>query len=417
MTAAATFSLYIRPTPERPWFVATGMHGISDLLERFRYGPRELEYLRSIGIDEATLQWLGSLEPSGEVWAVPEGTVVLADEPIVEVTAPLPVAQLLETSVINLVHLPTLVATKAARVALAAHGRLVVDFGFRRAHGLDTGVQAALAAYIGGGLSTSNLEAGRRFGIPVVGTMAHSYVQAFPSELEAFRAFAEDHADNVILLVDTYDTIAGVRNAVVVADEMRPRGARLRAVRLDSGDLVVLAAAARRMLDDAGHSDVQIFASGGLDEARITDLVGRGAPIDAYGVGTDLVVSADRPAVDIAYKLVAYDGRPVAKLSPGKANLPAAKQIFRDGTPERDVLGLRNESLPGEPLLAPIWRDGKRASEFDLEAACARAGGSTSILPAEWKDPSYASDPPTPRLSDGLRDVAERVTGGYEEPG
>jgi nicotinate phosphoribosyltransferase len=414
MTRDATFSLYIRPTRERPWFVALGAHRLLSLLEEFRYGPGEIDYLRGLGIDEEALAWLGSLEPAGEIWAVPDGTVVLADEPIVEVTAPLPIAQLLETAVINLVQLPTLVATKAARIALAAQGRPVVDFGFRRAHGLETGVDAALAAYIGGGLSTSNLEAGRRYGMPVVGTMAHSFVQAFPSELEAFRAFAEDHADNTILLVDTYDTIVGVRNAIIVADEMRERGSRLRGIRLDSGDLHGLATTARSMLRDAGHDHVQIFASGGLDEIKIADLLRRGAPIDAYGVGTELVVSSDRPAVDIAYKLVAYDGRPVAKLSPGKSTIPGAKQVFRADGPDSDVLCLRRETLPGTPLLRPIWRDGRALSVFDVEEARARAGRCLKRLRAEWAEPSYGGEPPTPRLSEALETEARRVLGAYE---
>src|SRR5439155_10834675 len=238
-------------------------------------------------------------------------------------------------------------------------GRPVVDFGFRRAHGLETGIEAALAAYVGGGLQTSNVEAGRRFGIGVVGTMAHSFVQAFEREIDAFRAFSEDQADNTILLVDTYDTIEGVRNAIAVARERPVRG-----IRLDSGDIASLARTARTMLDDAGLRDVRIFASGGLDETRILSF--GDAPIDAFGVGTDLVVSADRPAADIAFKLVAYDGRPVAKFSTGKASLPGAKQVFRSGDPESDVLALRDERLDGEPLLRPVWRDGEPRTVFDM---------------------------------------------------
>ncbi len=405
MTAPATFSLYIRPTPERPWFVALGVHRVLELLDRFRYGPEELEYLRGVGIGEQTLDWLRSYAFTGVVWAVPDGTVVLANEPIVEVTAPLPVAQLVETAVINLVQLPTLVATKAARVALAAGGRPVVDFGFRRAHGLETGVEAAFAAYVGGGLSTSNVEAGKRYGLPVVGTMAHSFVQAFATELDAFRAYAEDHPDGTILLVDTYDTVDGVRNAVVVADELSQRGSQLRGIRLDSGDLGELSRIARRMLDDAGHTAVQIFASGGLDEFRIAELADGGAPIDAYGVGTDLVVSTDRPAVDIVYKLVEYDGRPVAKFSPGKETFPGAKQVFRSGSPENDVLGLRTESLPGTPLLSQVWHGG-----LDVAEARDRASADVAELPSAWTRPSYRSPTPIPGVSDGLEQLSEKVS-------
>ncbi len=400
MTAPATFSLYIRPTPERPWFVALGVHRVLELLGTFRYGPDEIAYLRSVGVGEQALEWFASFDPSGEIWAVEDGTVVLADEPILEMTAPLPVAQVLETSIINVVQLPTLVATKAARIALAAGGRPVVDFGFRRAHGLETGVEAAFAANVGGGFATSNLEAGRRYGLPVVGTMAHSFVQSHVSELDAFRTFAEDHPDDTVLLVDTYDVIDGVRNAITIAGEMRSRGAGLRAIRIDSGDLRRLCVAARRMLDDAGLSDVQIFASGGLDETKIAELVDAGVPVDAFGVGTDLVVSMDRPAVDIAYKLVEYDGRRVAKLSAGKATYPGAKQVFRRQAPSADVLALRNESHPGEPLLGPAWRDGVALRTFDLEAVRERAAAGLHRLPE------------TLMVSEALRDLSAQRGAG-----
>lgn len=397
MTAPATFSLYIRPTPERPWFVALGVHRVIELFESFRYGPDEIAYLRSIGVDDEAREWFASFEPSGELWAVEDGTIVLADEPILEMTAPLPVAQILETAIINVVQLPTLVATKAARIALAAGGRPVVDFGFRRAQGLETGVEAALAAYVGGGLATSNLEAGRRYGIPVVGTMAHSFVQAHVRELDAFRSFALDHPGDTVLLVDTYDVIEGVRNAIIVADEMRSRGARLRGIRIDSGDLRELCSTARRMLDDAGLPDVQIVASGGLDETRIAELVGAGVPVDAFGVGTHLVVSSDRPALDIAYKLVSYDGRDVAKLSAGKATFPGAKQVFRG--PSEDILALRDESHPGVPLLSPSWREGMALRDFDLEAIRERVANGLHELPE------------TLRVSEALRQLAPAQTG------
>ena len=406
MTEEATFSLYIRPTPERPWFVAFGVHRFLECIETFRYGSAEVDYLRTLGIDDATLDWLASFEPSGEIWAVEEGTVVLANEPILEVTASLPVAQLIETMAINVIQFSTLIATKAARVALAAAGRPLVDFGFRRAHGLETGVEAALAAHVGGGMTTSNVEAGRRYGIPVTGTMAHSFVQAYEKEIEAFRAFAEDHPENGVLLVDTYDTREGVRNAIVVAREMAERGARLRAIRIDSGDLDVLSRDARRLLDDAELTDVEIFASGGLDERDIERLVVGGAPIDAFGVGTDLVVSMDRAAVDIAYKLVSYDGRPVAKRSEGKATLPGAKQVFRAGGPESDVLGLRAEDLRGTALLSPAWRDGRELRAFDLEAIRRRAHAETQSLPDDWKRVGERVGPFEPRLSDRLAALA-----------
>jgi nicotinate phosphoribosyltransferase len=406
LTDDATFSLYIRATEQRPWFVALGIERVITFIESFSYGREEIDYLRSVGIGDHALDWLSSMEVRGELWAVPEGTVVLADEPLLEITGPLPVLQLIETAVINLVQLSTLVATKAARVALAAEGRPLVDFGFRRAQGLETGVEASRAAYIGAGMSTSNVEAGRRYGIPVVGTMAHAFVQAYEHEIDAFRAFAEDHPDGCVLLVDTYDTLQGVRNAIVVAEEMASRGARLRGIRLDSGDLVELSRSARELLDGAGLRDVTIFASGGLDELDIAALVAAGAPIDAFGVGTDLVVSMDRPALDIAYKLVSYAGRGVAKLSAGKQSLPGAKQVYRRGGPATDVLALRDEHLDGTPLLEPVWRDGRTLATFGLERARERMGAELQALPDEWRDVTRAIEPPRPRLSGGLRRVA-----------
>ena len=406
MTGPATFSLYIRPTAERGWFIAHGVDYVLDFLDGFGYEAEELEYLRAQGFDDATLSLLAQMEPRGEVWAVPDGTMVLANEPILELTAPLPFAQLVETAAINLVQLPTLVATKAARIALASAGRPVVDFGFRRAHGLETGVAASLAAFVGGGLATSNVEAARRYAIPPVGTMAHSYIQAYPNEIDAFRAYAEDFPDNTTLLVDTYDTLTGVRNAVVVAGELRAAGHELRGIRLDSGDLDPLARESRMILDDAGFPDVQIFASGGLDENDITDLVRAGAPIDSFGVGTDLAVSRDVPAVDIVYKLVAYDGRPVAKQSSGKQTLPGAKQVFRTSSGvSGDTLGLRAEDQPGG-LLEPAWRDGKRSRGFDPEAARQRAADALNLLPDSLKKLERFEPPPTPHLSKTLEELA-----------
>ncbi|MCA1782071.1 MAG: nicotinate phosphoribosyltransferase, partial [Intrasporangiaceae bacterium] len=243
MTERATFSLFIRPNATRPWYVAMGIERVLELLSAFRFGAEELDELERLGVDEQTRDQLAAIEiDTGEVWAVADGTIVLAQEPLLEVTAPLPVAQLLETAVMNLVQYPTLVATKAARCELVADGRQLADFGFRRAHGLETGIEAALAAYVGGGFATSNVEAGRRHGVPTSGTMAHSYVQAFVDERDAFRTFASDHPEHSILLVDTYDTVEGVRRAIEVCQEL---GIEPKGVRLDSGDLGELAVDAR----------------------------------------------------------------------------------------------------------------------------------------------------------------------------
>lgn len=410
MEGDATFSLYIRPTPQRPWFVALGVDRVLAFLDRFGYGDDELAYLRSVGVGEAALEQLQALDVRGEIVAVPDGTVVLAGEPILEFTGPLPVGQLIETAVINLVQFSTLIATKASRSVIAAEGRPLVDFGLRRAQGLETGVEASRAAYIAGLSSTSNLEAGRRYGIPVVGTMAHAFVQSFTDELAAFRAFAEDHPDDCVLLVDTYDTQTGVRNAIVVAREMQARRDRLRGIRLDSGDLDALARSARRLLDDAGFADVTIFASGGLDECDVARLVRGDAPIDAFGVGTDLVVSMDRPAVDISYKLVAYEGRGVVKLSAGKRTLPGAKQVFRRGSPEQDVLALRAEHLDGEPLLRAVWRDGETLERDDVERMRERVTRELAALPPSWTDVLDPIEPRAPEVSAALRAAATDAT-------
>lgn len=409
LTAAATFSLFVRPAAARPWYVALGVERVLQLLESFGYGPEELSYLSGLGLAQQTLDWLEAFTPTGELWAVPEGTVVLANEPILEVTAPLPIAQLLETAIINLSQYPTIVATKAARCALAAAGRRLADFGFRRAHGLETGVEAALAAYLGGGFATSNVEAGRRWNIPVTGTMAHSYVQTFPLERQAFRAFAADHPQETVLLVDTYDTLDGVRNAIAVADELETHGQQLQGVRLDSGDLGALAQQARTLFDDAGYRDVEIIASGSLDEYRIHRLVSDGAPIDSFGVGTALTVSTDHPGLDIVYKLVSYDDRPVAKFSGAKSTLPGPKQVYRRQGPAQDVLSTRGAEEPGQSLLEPAWRDGQRLRGFDLARTRDRVTAELDLLPDGWRLPPYPDDPPVPAVGDSLQRLTAQV--------
>jgi nicotinate phosphoribosyltransferase len=406
----ATFSLYIRPDRRRPWFLAGGVEHALEVIAGFSYGDEELAYLRELGFADDLLGWLADLDPVGEVWAVAEGTVVLADEPLLEVTAPLPQAMLWETALMNVMQLTTVLATKAARCVLVADGRMLTDFGFRRAQGLETGVEAARAAYMGGFDSTSNVEAGRRHSLPVTGTMAHSFVQAFDDESEAFDAFAQDHPDSSILLVDTYDTMEGVRRAIEVGRRMRARGHDLAGVRLDSGDLADYARRARAALDDSGFPDAKIIASGGIDESDIADLIGAGAPIDGFGVGTSLTVSKDRPALDIAYKLVSYGGRPRAKYSEGKVLLPGEKQVHREGSPAGDVLTTREEPSPGgQPLLEPVWRDGAPLCGFDLRAARDRAGEQLAALPVAWHGLEPVEDPPRPRVSSRLEALARQV--------
>ncbi len=409
MTAPATFSLFIRPAAARPWYVALGIDRVLQLLESFTYGPEELDELERLGVTPDVRRQLGDLTiDDGEIWAVPDGTVVLAQEPVMEVTAPLPVAQLLETAVMNVVQYPTLVATKAARCALAADGRQLADFGFRRAHGLETGIEAALAAYVGGGFASSNVEAGRRHGIPTTGTMAHSYVQAFRDEREALRSFATDHPEHSVLLVDTYDTIEGVRRAIEVSHDL---GIEPRGVRLDSGDLGALAVAARQLLDEAGFTDAIVIASGGLDEYRIHDLVRAGAPIDGFGVGTSLTVSQDHPGLDIVYKRVDYDQRSVAKFSGVKSTFPGAKQVFRtDGDVTRDVLSIRAADEPGRRLLQPVWRNGQRLDDpFEIATVRDRVRAGLDELPNDWRTPPYVDEAPVPTLGSDLNQLAEQV--------
>jgi len=370
MDGAATFSLFVRHLPpERSFLVAAGLDDALAFLEQFRFSDASLTYLRSLDrFDPAFLESLRRLRFSGEVRAVPEGTVLFADEPLLEVTAPIIEAQLVETAVLNLCHFPTVVASKAARAVIAARGRPVVEFGLRRAPGVDGGMKAARSSFIAGAATTSNALAGLAYGMAPTGTMAHSYVSAFTHEIDAFRAFARAFPQGTTLLIDTYDTVAGAHKAVTVAKEMEARGHRLAAVRLDSGDIVALSNAVRAILDAAALPYVQIFVSGNLDETRIAHLLERGAPIDAFGVGTRMDVSADAPYLDMAYKLVKYAGRDVLKTSEGKKTWTGEKQVWRtrgaDGRLEHDVIGLRDEPDPAgaDGLLAHVMRGSRRTS-------------------------------------------------------
>lgn len=331
MTRPATFSLFCRRLPQgRPFIVACGLEELLASLETLRFSERDLEYLEGLGLYRRSfLDYLRDFRFAGDVRAVPEGSIVFADEPLLEIDAPLPDAQLVETLVINKIQHATLSATKAALCYLAARGKTLVDFGARRAHSSEAAAAAARAAYVAGFSATSNVEAAAMYGIPPAGTMAHSFVMAFEDEEKAFRAFAERYGERSVLLVDTFDTEAGARKAAEVAREFAARGIKLRGVRIDSGDLAELSKRVRKILDQAGVGWMQILASGNLSERRISETLERGAPIDAFGVGTELTTSADAPSLDIVYKLVSYGGRDVFKLSPGKATYPGPKQVLR----------------------------------------------------------------------------------------
>jgi nicotinate phosphoribosyltransferase len=362
MTAPATFSLFVRRCPPgRGFLVAAGLDDALRQLELFRFDDQQLQWLSQQGFTDAQIAPLRSLRFTGDVWAVPEGHVVFPNEPLIEVTAPLPEAQLVESVLLNQLTYQTALATKAARCRLAADGRAALtDFSFRRTHGIDAGMAAARAGAIAGFAGTSNVQAAHDYGIRAVGTMAHSYVEAFESERAAFTAFAEDFPDRTTFLIDTYDTIGGLRHALDVVEEL-DLGAGV-AVRLDSGDLHELSIAVRELLDAAGRSDIEIVASGGLDEFAIERLLDAGAPIDVVAVGTRVGTSADAPTLDSAYKLVEYDGRPMMKLSADKVTLPGAKQVHRAIGGLDDLLSLRSETGPQatEPLLVQVMRNGVR---------------------------------------------------------
>ncbi len=386
MNADATFSLYVRDMPkERGFLVAAGLADCLSFLESFSFEDADLDALRRIGFDDRAIDDFRSLRFEGEVWAVPEGRIVHAKEPILEVTAPIAVAQVVETALLNQITLHTTLASKAARYVIASEGRQMVDFSFRRTHGVEAARAAARSSAIVGFAATSNVEAAQELSLPVAGTMAHSFVMAFDDEREAFRAFAEDHPNRTTFLVDTYDTLEGVRHAIDVIGEMgldEDLG-----IRLDSGNLDQLARDARKLLDHAGLGHARIFASGGLDEFEIDELVRGGAPVDAFGVGTQLGVSADAPYVDSVYKLVEYEGRPVLKLSAAKATAPGRKQVWRG--PKEDVLGLRDEEAPGphhRPMLEPVMRGGRRlARDPTIDEMRARFADDLAALPHKAK--------------------------------
>ncbi len=367
-TAPATFSLFFRKyPPNRAYFVCAGLADVLDYLENFRFTPPDLEYLRSLKrFDPTFLEYLAGLRFTGSMRAMSEGELCFVNEPVLEVTAPVIEAQLVETFLLNQVNLQTILATKAARVRHAGRDRQVVDFAARRAHGTDAANKLARVSYLAGFDATSSVLAGALYGIPVSGTMAHSFITSFTSEGESFRQFARSFPDSSIFLVDTYDTLEGTKKAIAVAQEMKRQGHRLLAIRLDSGDLLDLAKRTRALLDEAGLREVRIFASGGLDEFEVDALLGAGAPIDGFGVGTKVGVSADAPLTDCAYKQVEYDGRPVLKLSTKKQTLPGPKQVFRfrdtQGNCLRDVIAGADEPPPAgaEPLLDEVLRHGKR---------------------------------------------------------
>ena len=361
----ATFSVFVRDTSLRNYLVAAGLEDVLRELEDFQFSKEELDYLRSTGLfSEAFITYLKELRFTGTIYALPEGTLFFPEEPILEVTAPLVEAQIIETFILNTIGFQTNVASKGARCIYTAKGRPLVDFSLRRTQGQDAGLKVARSTFIVGFSGTSNVLAGKQFGLAVSGTMAHSYISTFNREIEAFAAFAETFPENSVFLIDTFNTLEGARHAAKVALDMQARGYALLGVRLDSGDMVALSQGVREILDAAGLQDVKIYASSGFDEFKIMDFLSQGAKIDAFGVGTKVGVSADVPYLDIVYKLVRFNQRDLRKLSAGKVTLAGEKQIYRrsdeKGMLKEDIIGLRDDVIDdGEPLLVRVMEKGR----------------------------------------------------------
>jgi len=368
---SATFDLFARTLPEnRLFFVACGLEDVLRFLEDLRFDSESLDFLESKRLfSKEFLNYLSKFKFSGSVYALREGEIFFPNEPILRVTAPIIEAQIIESFLLNTINLQTTIATKATRVVLAAKDRGVYDFSLRRTQGADAGIKAARCSYIAGCRGTSNVLAGKIYGIPIVGTMAHSFVMSFENELESFLSFAKSFPENSILLIDTYDNLKGLRNAITVAKELEQKGKRLKAIRLDSGDLVKISKRVRKILDENRLNYVKIFASGNLDEYKIEDLLKEKALIDNFGVGTNMGVSTDLPYTDVIYKISEISNKgeflPTMKLSKGKLTYPGRKQVYRirdkNGFLKEDILGLEEENLEGEPLLICVMREGKIA--------------------------------------------------------
>lgn len=416
MVQTAVFELFARKLPDcRNFLLAAGLEQALDFLEHLHFTPEELDWVRRSGwFSPAFADHLEDLRFTGDVYAMPEGTVFFPNEPIVRIVAPLPQAQLVETRLINLIHLQTLIASKAARSVLVAPGKLLVDFGLRRAHGAEAGLLAARAAYIAGITGTATVLAAPLFAIPIYGTMAHSFIQAHDNELTAFEHFARAQPNNVVLLIDTYDTEAAAHKVVKLAARLKQDGIVIRGVRLDSGDLAEHARKVRRILDEGGCPEITIFASGNLDEYALTELMKQSAPIDGFGIGTHLDTSADRPHFDCVYKLQEYAGRARRKRSEGKATWPGRKQVYRclneQGRLLRDVLTLEHDPQPGTPLIQPVMRGGKcLAPPEPLSQIRERAAREIASLPEELKGLAQASRPYEVQVSEALRRLAASV--------
>ena len=415
MTGPAVFEFFVRKLPaNRNFLVAAGLEQVLSYLADLHVTQEELVWLERSGqFSSGFLRDLETLRFTGDVDAMAEGTVFFPHQPILRVTAPLPQAQLVESRVMNLLNFQTMVASKAARSILVAGEKPLIDFGLRRAHGAEAGLLAARASYLSGFAGTATVLAGKVFGIPLYGTMAHSFVQAHEDELLAFEYFAQAHPENVVILLDTYDTEAAAQKVVSLAPKLNARGISVKGVRLDSGDLADHARKVRRILDEGGLSQTQILASGNLDEYRLRDLVKNAVPIDSFAVGTAMTTSSDAPSLDCAYKLQEYAGRPTRKRSEGKATWPGRKQIFRYYTPDarlsHDIVTTDRDRRPGEVLLRPVMKEGRRLELApDLGKSRQYAAAQLRQLPESLRaleiGPSYDV-----RISQDLQNLAHAV--------
>ncbi|WP_136798631.1 nicotinate phosphoribosyltransferase [Desulfosediminicola ganghwensis] len=370
MEDEAVFEFFVRKLPsERKFFVASGLEQVVEYLETVHFSEADIDFLRRDGrFNENFLNRIRDFEFSGSVDAMAEGTLFFTDEPILRITAPLPVAQLVETRIINILQFQTLIASKAIRMKQIMPESTLIDYGLRRAHGAEAGLLAARASYIAGFTGTATVAAGMTFSIPVYGTMAHSFIQAHLSERKAFSDFAVSHPDNTVLLLDTYDTIRGAHKAVDLARDLANRNIKIKGVRLDSGDMIKLSRQVRKILDDGGLHDVAIFASGNLDEYALQRFRDEAAAVDGFGIGTKMTTSADVPYLDCAYKLVEYAGQGRRKLAQNKSTWAGRKQVFRnygdDGTMTGDTMCLAHELHSGEKLIKPVMQQGKRVSQL-----------------------------------------------------
>lgn len=393
MLKPAVFEFFVRRLPgPRNFLIAAGLQQVVEYLESLAFTSEDIAYLRSTGFfHDKFLDYLQELTFTGSVHAMEEGTVFFGGEPVLRVTASLPVAQLVETRIINILMFQTMIASKAARMRLVAPDKALVDFGLRRAHGAEAGLLAARASYIAGLDGTATVDAGRAFGIPLFGTMAHSFIQAHDNEVDAFRHFAASQENNVLLLIDTFDIEQGARKVVELAPELATRNIVIKGVRIDSGDLAEGAKSVRHILDAGGLTETKIFLTSNLDEYAIQKLRDADVPVDGYGVGTKMITSSDFPYLDCSYKLVEYGGKGKRKLSQAKQNWPGRKQVFRSfdeqGMITRDVLGLEDEQLPGTPLLKPVIQQGQRVYPLpDIKEIKKNLHRQLQALPSELRD-------------------------------